>query len=374
MNGLRRRLPAARLGRELREIFVLGPAPWRWAVGVEAALALGIPLALFTLAGQQSLGLVASLGAFTALYAASRHWTDRLRMLPLVGAGFTLASLLGAMAAPYRWAVIAVLIVVAATACIVSFGISLGPPGPVMFMLVTGVSASIAANDQFSGPWTQRIQIPGLVAVGAIAASVIVGGLLFPQTRFGLTGSASASQQVVRFRPLDAISLVLTGRVVAAVAVSACVAYPLGLGHEYWVVMVAAVVLQGSVSIRLTTHRMLHRVMGTFGGLAVFGLVAQVQPGGLWLVALLACLQGLVEVVVARHYGIALLFITPLALFIGAANGGEIEGMVRDRAVDTVIGVVIAILVLVASEWLMRRWSMVTVVREWRPPPSSPPG
>lgn len=52
----------------LQSLLGFSDGPWRWAAGLQASVATAVPLAAFTLAGQQSLGLIASLGAFTALY------------------------------------------------------------------------------------------------------------------------------------------------------------------------------------------------------------------------------------------------------------------------------------------------------------------
>ncbi|RYU81841.1 hypothetical protein [Hymenobacter persicinus] len=63
----------------MRSLIQLHDAPWRWQVGLESAVAMGLPLGLFTLAGQQPLGLQAALGSFTALYGASLGRSDRAR-------------------------------------------------------------------------------------------------------------------------------------------------------------------------------------------------------------------------------------------------------------------------------------------------------
>src|SRR5215207_11217483 len=81
----------------VRSLLSLNEAPWRWSAGVQAAFASGVPLAAFTVAGHQSLGLIAVLGAFTALYCANLPLSDRLSALPLVGVGFVIASVLGVL-------------------------------------------------------------------------------------------------------------------------------------------------------------------------------------------------------------------------------------------------------------------------------------
>jgi hypothetical protein len=85
----------------LQTFFAFNDGPWRWAAGVQAAFANALPMAMFSLTGHLSLGLVASLGAFTALYGTKMPLRERLRVLPLVAIGFVAASLLGV-----RWLVL----------------------------------------------------------------------------------------------------------------------------------------------------------------------------------------------------------------------------------------------------------------------------
>jgi hypothetical protein len=69
----------------------------------------------------------------------------RLRTLPLVAARFVVASLLGVLRAANAWLTIGCLIVVALLASMLVSGAGLGPPGPMQFVPVTGVSARLAA-------------------------------------------------------------------------------------------------------------------------------------------------------------------------------------------------------------------------------------
>lgn len=52
----------------LRSLVAVNEGPGRWRVGLEAGLATAVPLGLLTFFGYQSLGLIASLGSFTALF------------------------------------------------------------------------------------------------------------------------------------------------------------------------------------------------------------------------------------------------------------------------------------------------------------------
>jgi uncharacterized membrane protein YccC len=145
-------------------------------------------------------------------------------------------------------------------------------------------------------------------------------------------------------------------RVVTAIAASSLLSLPLGMHHTYWVVMVAGAVLQASHVSRLSAIRAMHRVLGTVLGVAIFGLIKLADPRGIWLVPILALLQFSIELVVTRHYALALTFITPTALLISAA-GSTVDpvALLTERLVDTLLGSAITMAVLWTSEWVRRR-------------------
>ena len=95
------------------------------------------------------------------------------------------------------------------------------------------------------------------------------------------------------------------------------------------------------------------RVLGTVAGVILFAVFTWLQPSGLWLVAVLALLQFAIEVVVGRNYGLALIFITPLALTISAVTGTDDPlGLAGERISDTFLGAFIALVVLWISQWI----------------------
>ena len=111
--------------------------------------------------------------------------------------------------------------------------------------------------------------------------------------------------------------------------------------------MLLAVVatLQAGRSRRLTAVRGVNRVLGTLVGVAAFALLALLAPQGLVLALVVGVLQLVTELVIVRHYGLALVLITPLALTIAeAGSGGPVAPLVQDRVVDTVTGAAVALL------------------------------
>lgn len=341
----------------LQSLLGFSDGPWRWAA-LQASVATAVPLAAFTLAGQQSLGLIASLGAFTALYGSTLRLGDRLRVLSLVAIGFVTASAVGALCGTNIWLNIACAPAVAAVACTVVFGVGLGPPGPMQFVLVSGVSGHLAIVMRHNVPWSNVFVIPALVAIGAFSTYLLVFGLL----ALPLTPEAEAEGACLRARfssPWGKTeSRIITVRVVAAVAIASLLSFPLGMQHSYWAVMVAGAVLQASHFSRLSAKRAMHRVLGTMLGLAIFGFIKLADPRGFWLVVILVLLQFSIEVVVARHYALALMFMTPTALLISSAGGtNDTFALVVERLMDTLVGSGIAMAVLWAGEWGRQRRS-----------------
>jgi uncharacterized membrane protein YccC len=104
--------------------------------------------------------------------------------------------------------------------------------------------------------------------------------------------------------------------------------------------------MQGA-SLRAVWNKQLHRIVGTAVGLLLtWGLLA--LPLDKWSVSLLMmALTFVVETLVVRHYGLAVVFITPLTIFLAEAarlGQGAPAGMLQARLFDIVLGSVIGLL------------------------------
>src|SRR4029453_19001026 len=107
-------------------------------------------------------------------------------------------------------------------------------------------------------------------------------------------------------------------------AVGVGVGRALGLGHAYWVGLTAAAVLQGT-NLAVVRRRFGYRLAGTLVGVALaYALLGWHPP--LWFVVVAAVtFQFLVELVIATHYGVAVVCVTVLALLlfhVGRPGGG----------------------------------------------------
>ena len=109
----------------------------------------------------------------------------------------------------------------------------------------------------------------------------------------------------------------------------------------------ALVLHQGGPRV-VRTYRAVHRLIGTVAGLGLFLVVSFLQPTGWWIVALIVGLQFTIELLVTRNYSLAVALITPLALTVatGGRYADEPWALVGERFLDTVIGVLVALIVL----------------------------
>lgn len=149
--------------------------------------------------------------------------------------------------------------------------------------------------------------------------------------------------------------LLVAARVGVATLLAGGVALLMDNAHAYWAAAFAVLVVQTGGTRSAQMQRALQRTVGTAAGLLVFAVILELDPSHWWLVAIVVCFQGTIELLITRNYVAAVTFMTPLALVIASQLGVmDTETMMLDRGLDTVIGVSSAVLVLVVSGHLGR--------------------
>lgn len=79
------------------------------------------------------------------------------------------------------------------------------------------------------------------------------------------------------------------------------------------------------------------------GVAAIYAPLALLRPTGVWLALILGALQFGIELLIMRHYALALTLITPLVLLLTGAATGELGSMAiaAERVIDTIVGAVL---------------------------------
>lgn len=344
------------------------PSPKRWPVALTAAIAMAVPVAVATFFGATPLGLLAGLGAFTALYCVPLSRRDRLRVLPFIGLGLIVASALGVALSGSRPLTAIGLVVVGSAVIWLVQGIVLGPPGALFFILVFGIAGHLSAPVGIGGAGIDGALVILLVLAGSVFAYlVVVVPLLVPAVRRG-AGGPTPMRVLFPAYELSATDRRIATRLTVALAVSALIGALLGLGHGYWIAGSAVAILSVGHSRTLSATRGVHRVLGTVVGAGIFLLVASLEPHGYVLALVLAALQFTIELVVIRHYALALVFITPLVLIISTSSSTQpVLAIVGERVLDTVVGAAIAMTLLLIS-WARDRRLAAASKRSDTPP------
>ncbi|MEW9614975.1 FUSC family protein [Shinella sp. S4-D37] len=165
-------------------------------------------------------------------------------------------------------------------------------------------------------------------------------------------------------------------RVAVAAAVSGLIGWVTNIEHAYWITAAAVLMLYQGLDRATMLERGIQRVGGTLIGTVLAGGVLFLHPQGLWLAATVMVLQFIIEMLVLRNYGLAVVFITAIALTIAA--GGQpvpdIPHQVWIRAEDTILGcaIGIAVFLLLArrdatraiAQALLRSWGAIDLVAQ----------
>jgi uncharacterized membrane protein YccC len=133
-------------------------------------------------------------------------------------------------------------------------------------------------------------------------------------------------------------------RAATAVTAAGLVGVALSLDNIYWASLTALAVLQGPDQ-RATRRRAWHRMAGTLAGLAIAWVLLSWGLALPAVVAVIAVLQLLVEVVIPFNYWLAVTLFTPLALLLAtiAVASQHAGALVVLRLEETIVGSVAAL-------------------------------
>lgn len=315
-------------------------------VALRASISLAVPLLILWGADRLDLAVYASFGAFASLYGRFDRYADRLRMQAAAGLVMLLAMTLGTtlslVGTPTMLRVLAVALAAGVVASIAHVW-RWHPPGALFAVFAAGACASLPAMP------------PSFVHIGVVGGGAVVFSI-------ALTSVIALSRRGFRHvgpRPERAFSGADAAAAAATVAVGSALAGLAGLllvgDHWYWA-MVAAVAALGGAQLSARVIRGLQRLVGTLVGiLLAAGLLALGLPP-LLTIAVAVLLQAGAELYVNRNYGIAMIFVTPLALLmVELAVPADPAVLLADRVLDTLVGVAVGTAVAVASAGLRSR-------------------
>ncbi|WP_161600622.1 FUSC family protein [Mycolicibacterium hodleri] len=154
-------------------------------------------------------------------------------------------------------------------------------------------------------------------------------------------------------------------RVAIAAPLAGTAATLLGIGHAYWAIAAAVLVLHQGADRSRTLQRGADRLVGTWVGLILAAGILLLHPQGWWLALILAVLQVVIELLVVRHYGLASVFITAAALTIATGTRQvDIGDLLLARGSDTVVGCAAGVAVFLGLSRFQESTRLVDAIAE----------
>ena len=317
-------------------------------VASRATVAVAVPLIVLVALGRIDLAPYAAFGAMTSLYGRSEPYRQRARTVStaaLVQLACIALGLLMAVSGAALPVVAAGLLVVITAGILVASTFGLFPVTPVFFVFAYLVCAEVPTAPGEAWP---RMLLATLAA--AFAWLLVMSG--WALRRLAGDRSSELFKGLPRESPLHTAAIrdrqvwrTIAQNVVGVLAAGG-LALLVGIGHPYWAVVSVVAVLPPPGAAH-STSRAVHRIVGTALGVVVTGLVLLPGPPVWVLIAVIAIGQFGAEILIGRHYGAALLFITPLALTVAYLAGPvAVPILLVDRVVETALGGAIAILIL----------------------------
>ena len=321
---------------ELNHLLTFNRSQRPWHMPIIAAIAISFPVFVGAYFDSLSSGIKASLGAMVILN------------LPLVGKlPYRLVTLMAwgfAVSLCFAFGLIAqqIPILRLPVFMLMAFGVIVfgryyrQPPPAGLFVMMAGAIALFIPL-----PLADIMSAMGLVMLGSGVALFI--GLLY--SLFLLATRPIAPTPTYSYEPDT-----LTESIIVAgfVSLALLIALLLNMSNPYWAAVSCFLIIQG-IHLRTMWIKQIHRLLGTLVGI---GLASWMLSWGLsiWGVAIailtmMLCIESLVD----RHYGLAVIFITPLTIFIAEYGNGlpltstAYQEVTHTRLFDTLLGCLVGL-------------------------------
>lgn len=323
--------PSTTTGRLRRSLISIEPGLGAWRPAIRAASATAIVAAGVVAVGHPEWLPFAAFGAFSAIFGRGLTRRDRQLMEAEAGVSLVISIALGVVTGSILspWGTVAVGGALTFAVAGIAGRRRWRPPGA-LFQLF-GFSASAAHPTVHLTDLLPAV----LVSIAAVLISIAVG--TWPTSE---APAITASPPPLRPWPSYWQYPVVT-------AGAGWVALALDFPHPFWA-MISAVVLLVAPDPVSQIARGIHRVGGTAIGIILAALLLSASGGQfLIMIMLVPVLQFCVELFIARNYGIALIFLTPVPILLTRAGGAtNVSELLVGRLTTALVGVIIALVVL----------------------------
>lgn len=324
------------LDGELTHLLTVNRSKRPWHMPIIATIGISFPVFVGAYFGALPSGIKASLGAMVILNTPlAGKLSYRLVTVMAWGFAMSLCFALGLIAQQAPLLKLPIFTLMAFG--IVIFGRYYRQPPPAgLFVMMAGAIALFIPL-----PLETIMPAIGLVMLGSGFALVMA----LAYSLFLLATRPSTPTPTYSYEP-DTIteSVIVAG----FVSLALLIALALNLTNPYWAAVSCFLIIQG-IHLRTMWIKQIHRLLGTIVGVSLAGWMLS-WGLSIWGVAvsiltMMLCIESLVD----RHYGLAVIFITPLTIFIAEYGSGlplseqAYQTVILARLFDTLIGCLVGL-------------------------------
>lgn len=306
----------------------------KWHFPVLAALCIGSCLFIGYFLGKPGYGSLSSLGALTILYFTSAPITQRMVHLAVCAFGIVFSFTISLFFSFNAYVAAFSLGIIAFLAHFLTSYFKIPPPGNFFFIMVAAMASTFPFDPELI---PTRV---GLVAMGAILSC----SLAFLYSVF-IEKSRVVTVPRRTFNKRRYTKFVESMIIGVFMALTLITGHLLKFNNTYWISIAAVAIVQGR-NFEHVRQRNMHRILGTFIGIALAWLILWFRPEKIIMIVIITVLQFIIELLIVRNYGFAVAFITPLTILL-AETGSEVyhpvEQLMHARLLDTIIGSLIGL-------------------------------
>lgn len=301
----------------------------KWHFPFLAALCVGTCLMIGWLLGKPEYGSLSCIGALTILYFTSAPIAQRMIHLAVCALGIVFSFMISLFFSFNIYLAALSFGIVSFLAHSITSYFKIPPPGNFFFIMVAAMASTFRFDLEMI---PTRV---GLVAMGAILSC----SLAFLYSVF-IAKTVTISGPRRQFRKKRYTKLVESAIIGFFMMLTLLVGHFLQFHNTYWISISAVAIIQGR-SFEHVRQRNMHRILGTFIGIGLTWLILLFDPEKIVMILIIMFLQFIIEVLIVRNYGFAVVFITPLTILLAETGNfahHDVKILMEERLLDSIIG------------------------------------
>ncbi len=303
--------------QEVKGFFKIKQSDRLWHIPVLAALCIGIPLLIGLYVDNIKSGLLASLSGIVILYIPiANSLVSRMATMLICSFGFLVSYTVGLLFSFNPLVSTIVFGIYATIVYWINLYFKTKPPASFFFIFIASLAGGM--------PHDLKV-IPekiGLVAMGTMLACTLalIYSLLVKNKR-SKKDAVLIAELLVKSKYTDLVEALIIG---FFMFFSMLIGHVLKLQNPYWIPISCLAVMQGATLYHIW-ERVVHRILGTFLGLGLCWVILSIVNAPLSICISIILLQFIIEVLIVRHYALAVIFITPMTMLLAEAANPLIQ-------------------------------------------------